>query len=257
MEILYGNSAFVVPENNLISRLPGGGFLLVKQHYMWFMLFYVALIFMSITGIGKWLTATLLFITVYLLQKTNTTMLNGGDKMVLAILLYLIFADSYQYFVFIRQKHNNKEYQKIQNLLSNLAAFSIMLQLCLSYFSSGVAKANDVLWLHGEATYYALSMERFAGTAFNKYIVQSKWIDYFTNYATMSFELLFPLLIWKKKLRKPLLITGLLFHLCIYVFLMIYGFQIVFILIYGLFLPNQQLLDFARKCKTFFLLNKI
>ena len=257
MEILYGNSALVVPAKNLISRLPGGGFLLVKNYYIWFILGYVVVIFMSILGIGKWFTAMLLFGMFMVLQKMNMTMLNGGDKMAMALLLYLIFADSYQYFTLFRQKRDKNDTHKLQNLLSNLAAFSMMLQLCLAYFQSSVAKAGNFFWLHGEATYYALSMERFVGTAFNKYIVQYKWIDYVSNYATLSFELLFPLLIWIKKLRKPLLITGLLFHLCIYIFLMIYGFQIVFILIYGLFLPNQQLLDFAQKCKTFFLRKKM
>ena len=257
MEILYGNSALVVPAKNLISRLPGGGFLVVKSHYLWFILSYVVIIFMSILGIGKWFTAAVLFGMFAVLQKMNMTMLNGGDKMAMALFFYLIFADSYQYFTLFKQKPNKNDNYKLQNLFSNLAAFSIMLQLCLAYFQSGVLKAGNFFWLHGEATYYALSMERFVGTAFNKYIVQYKWIDYISNYATLSFELLFPLLIWIKKIRKPLLIIGLLFHLCIYIFLMIYGFQIVFILIYGLFLPNQQLLDFVQKCKTFFLPKKM
>jgi hypothetical protein len=98
--------------------------------------------------------------------------------------------------------------------------------------------------MNGEATYYALSMERFVGTPFNKYIVQQKWIDYSANYGTIVFELLFPLLIWVKKMRKPLLVAGIIFHLCIYIFMMIYGFEIVFILIYGLFLPDKKLADF-------------
>ena len=127
-----------------------------------------------------------------------------------------------------------------------------MLQLCVAYFSSGIAKINDTFWWNGEATYYALSMERFVGTPLNKYIVQQKWIDYLTNYGTIIFELFFPILIWIKKIRKPLLITGVIFHMCIYIFMMIYGFEIIFILIYGLFLPNKMLVDFSQRIKYFF-----
>jgi hypothetical protein len=252
MDILYGDSVFVVSKKNLINRLPGGGFHFVRSYYIWFIVAYIGVIFLNILGIGRQFTLLILLVMFYVLQKMNMSMVNGGDAMARLILFYLIFADSYKYFVLNKQKNVDDDKRKLQNLFSNLAALSIMFQLCLAYFSSGIAKIMEPVWLHGEATYYTLSMERFIGTPFNKYIIQHKWIVYFTNYGTLLFELLFPLLIWIKKFRKPLLITGILFHLGIYIFLMIYGFQIVFVLIYGLFLPNQKLLIFAERCKAFF-----
>ena len=252
MNVLYGESVFVVSKNNLINRLPEGGFPLVRSYYMWFIIAYIGVIFLNIFGIGRRFTLLILFIMFYVLQKMNMSMVNGGDAMARLILFYLIFADSYKYFVLIKQKNIDGDKIKLQNLFSNLAALSIMFQLCLAYFSSGIAKIMEPMWLHGEATYYTLSMERFIGTPLNKYIIQYRWMDYFTNYGTLLFELLFPLLIWIKKFRKPLLIMGILFHLGIYIFLMIYGFQIVFVLIYGLFLPNQKLLSIAQRCKVLF-----
>ena len=139
-----------------------------------------------------------------------------------------------------------------RTLLSNLAAFSVMVQLCMAYFTSGLAKLNDPFWLRGEAIYYVLHMERFMGTPFNEYIAQYKWIDVISNYTVMLFELAFPILIWIKKLRVALLTAGIFFHLCIYVFLMIYGFQIIFVLTYGLFLPDKKLLTFYQKIIFFF-----
>ena len=188
----------------------------------------------------------------YTLQKMNSSFVNGGDALAKLILIYLIFADSYQYLVLFKQESRDNDKRKFQNLLSNLAALSIMLQLCIAYFSSGVAKIMEPVWWNGEATYYALSMERYIGTPFNKYIVQQRWLDYVTNYGTLLFELLFPILVWVKKMRTPLLLAGIFFHLCIYIFLMIYGFEIVFVLTYGLFLPNKKLLGFAQKCKAYF-----
>ncbi len=237
MDILYGESVYVMPKNTIINRLPGG-VSFVREYFMWFIIPYIAIILLNILGIGRWFTALLLFSMVYVLQQMNMYFLNGGDKLAKLILLYLIFANSYEYFVLFKQKYIDPEKKKFLNLVSNLAAFSIMLQLCLSYFLSGLGKINNPVWWQGEATYYALSMERFLGTPLNKYIVEYKWINILSNYAVIAFELLFPFLVWIKKIRKPLLVAGLLFHLCIYVFLMIYGFQIVFILTYGLFLPN-------------------
>jgi len=47
----------------------------------------------------------MLFIMFYVLQKMNMSMINGGDAMARLILFYLIFADSYKYFVLIKQKN--------------------------------------------------------------------------------------------------------------------------------------------------------
>lgn len=246
LEILYGQSAFVVSKSNFINRLPGG-FSVIKDHYMWFILVYLVVIFLNIFGIGRWKTGLLLFVMTYVLQEMNVSLINTGDRMARMILFYLIFADSYEYFVLVKRAPASNEQRKLQILVSNLAALSIMVQLCLAYFATGLAKINDPLWLNGEATYYALSMERFMGTPFNKWLVQQQWIDYGSNYAVLLFELCFPLLIWAKRFRKVLLIAGILFHLSIYLFLMIYGFQVVFVLIYGLFLPNRQVINFANR----------
>lgn len=252
MDLLYGHSGFVVSKYNFISRLPAGGFLQVKNYYLWFITAYIAVIFLNMAGVGRWFTALLLFAMQYALQKMNSSFVNGGDALAKLILFYLIFANSYQYFVLFKQKSSNNDKRKFQILLSNLAALSIMLQLCIAYFSSGVAKIMEPVWWHGEATYYALSMERYIGTPLNKYILQQRWLDYASNYGTLLFELLFPILVWIKKIRTPLLVAGILFHVCIYIFLMIYGFEVIFVLTYGLFLPNNQLLDFAQKIKSYF-----
>lgn len=256
LDTLFGPSGFVVPKNNFINRLPGGGFLFAKRHYIWFIAAYIFLIVANLLGIGRNIGALMLFIIMYMVQKMNVSNVNGGDILARMILFYLVFADSYRYFVLFKQKWQDDERQKLLNLLSNLAALSIMLQLCVAYFSAGVTKLIEPVWWQGEATYYAMSMERYIGTSFNKNLIQQKWIDYATNYGTLVFELLFPVLIWIRKFRKPLLYAGVLFHACIYIFLMIYGFEIVFVLTYGLFLPNRQWLGVAQKTANFFKIYK-
>jgi len=256
LDVLYGQSGFVVAKNNFINRLPGDDFAFVKSHYTLFITAYIIVLFANLLGIGRNFSALLLFIILYLLQKMNMSIVNGGDAFARIILFYLIFADSYQFLILFKEKKKDHVLQKILNLISNLAALSIMLHLCMAYFSAGIAKLIDPVWLQGEGTYYAMSIERFTGTPFNKYLVQYKWIDYFFNYATILFELVFPILIWNKKCRKPLLVAGILFHAFIYIFLMIYGFEVVFILTYGLFLPNHQWINIERKVNAFLKGNK-
>ena len=248
MELLYGQAAFFVPKNTILNRLPGG-LPFIRDHYLWFISLYLVVILMNILGVGRWFTALALLMLFYLLYQMNMFFTNAGDKMARLILTYLVFADSYQYFVLIKEKTASIYVQRFRNLVSNLAALSIMIQLCVAYFTLGIAKLNDPLWQHGQATYYALSMERYTGTSLNKYLVQYKWLNVLSNYAVMLFELGFPLLIWFKKLRKPLILFGLVFHLCIYIFMMIYGFQIVFLMAYGLFLPNSFFTRLYQRAK--------
>lgn len=248
LDMLYGNSGFIEFKVNFLNRLPGGvGF--VREHYMKFIAAYMGVLILNILGIGRWITALVLYLMVYILQQMNTVFINGGDVMARLILFYLVFADTYQYFVVSPQKPVSPGKKSVQNLLSNLAALSIMLQLCLAYFSSGIAKAMDPMWQRGEATYYAMQLERFIGTPLNQYIVQHKWANYFSNYATVVVELCFPILVWFKRLRPFILISGFILHLSIYIFLMIYGFQLVFLLIYGLFLPNAFWVKFAKRLR--------
>ncbi len=246
MDILYGHSAFLVPPPSYLRRLPGG-IAFVRQYYLWFFITYTIVLCLNIFGIGRWVTALTVAVFFDVLQKMNVGILNGGDRLAKLVLIYLVFASSYQYFVFKKSTATDEESTKFKNLLGNLAALSIMLQLCVSYFSSGLAKLITPMWLNGEAGYYALSIERFSGTPFNSFIVQQHWLVYILTYATLFFEVLFPVLIWFKKIRKPLLAAGLIFHAGIYIFMMIYGFQLVFILLYGLFLPNEWWLNMHQK----------
>lgn len=234
-DILYGAANFVVYKTTTFSSLPGS-IEFMRGHYQWFFGGYILVILLFMGGIGRWFTAVLLFALVFLLEQMNKPVMTGGDVMARLVLMYLIFADSYRFFVLYKSTPDPENQQKLGNLLSNLAAFSIMLQLCLAYLASGIGKINTEMWRSGEALYYALNMERYVGTSFNQYLFKYPGLLVAGNYAVLAFELLFPFLVWIRWLRKPMLIIGIIFHLCIYAFMMIYGFQLVFIMIYVLFL---------------------
>jgi hypothetical protein len=252
MDILYSPKSFVVRnDGTLFSSLPVK-FSVVRDHYQWLIGVYIVVLLLNIAGIGRWVTAILLFLLMDTVHKLNFGFVNGGDILARLIVFYLVFANSYEYFVLFKSKDKDPERKKLSNLMSNLAAYSIMLQLCVAYLSSAIAKLHYPVWLNGEALYYTLSMERFVGTPLNHFMAQSALLVKIGSYATLAFELSFPFLIWVKGCRKPLLIAGVLFHLFIYIFLMIYGFQIVFVLTYGLFLSNEEVVRIATAVKLFF-----
>jgi hypothetical protein len=252
MDILYSTKSFMVRNDAaLFSSFPIK-FSVVRDHYLVLIWIYIIVLLLNIAGIGRWVTAILLFLLMDTVHKLNFGFVNGGDILARLIVLYLVFANSYEYFVWFKTTNTDPQTKRLSNLMSNLAAYSIMLQLCVAYLSSGIAKLHYPVWLNGEALYYTLSMERFVGTPLNHIIAHNAVLVKTGSYATLAFELLFPFLIWVKWCRKPLLIAGVIFHLFIYIFLMIYGFQIVFVLTYGLFLSNEEVLYAATTIKQFF-----
>jgi hypothetical protein len=250
MDVLYSSKSFVVRNDAaLFSSFPIK-FSVIRDHYLMLIWIYIVVLFLNIAGIGKWATALLLFLLMDTVHKLNLGFINGGNILSRLIVLYLVFANSYEHFVLFKSKDIDPERKKLSNLVSNLAAYSIMLQLCIAYLSSGIAKLHYPVWLNGEALYYTLSMERFVGTPLNHLIAHNAVLVKMGSYATLAFELLFPFLIWVKRFLKPLLVAGVLFHLFIYIFLMIYGFQVVFVLTYGLFLSNEEWMYFINKIKS-------
>jgi hypothetical protein len=158
----------------------------------------------------------------------------------------MIFADCYQYFTIEKLQIKNTSLRHISNFLSNLAVYCIIYHLCLAYFISGVFKLHADVWFNGVAVYYTMNLERFMGTNWNVSLAKNQLFVVLTTYITLFFELYFPILIWFKNIKIPLLIIGMLLHIGIYIFMMIYDFQTVFVMLYGFFFTNTDLKRYAN-----------
>lgn len=206
-------------------------------------LFFFGILILSIFmffGIGKHLTIILLTIAVGIYQEMIPYLLNGGDNYLKLILIYLIFANSFDYLSIKKLQIKNIEVRKLSNFLTNLMVYAILFHLCLIYFISGIEKLHSDSWYNGVALYYTLNLERFNGTPFNHLLSSNGWFVNMNTYLVMLFELYFPVLIWSKKWRIPLVVFGVSMHLGILIFMMLYDFQVLFIFVYGLWFTNQE-----------------
>lgn len=96
------------------------------------------------------------FIFLFLLFKIyivyNLEISNGGDNFMYLILLFMCFTNSWQYLSFVTYRESANK-----NFLSNLAVYSILIQLCVIYIVSGLHKVHSDAWFNGSATYYILN----------------------------------------------------------------------------------------------------
>ncbi len=244
VETLYSNQSIFQFSEHSSFKIWGINYYFIKQHYLVLISCHIFFLMLFLFGVGKHFSTLMVFISLLLLQKLNNSTLNGGDKMARLILFYFIFANSFEYFCL---KPLKNKFDSTSNLISNLAVFSIMMQLCIAYFETFLNKISNPYWVNGSAMYYVFNTESHLGTKFNQTIAKSDFVVYCLTYFTLAFELLFPFLIWVKKTRFVFIVCGILFHLGIYFFMMIYNLQILFLLPYGLFYSNSEIKNFVNK----------
>ncbi len=249
ISLLYKSTSFLPPSPTYLLEMINIDTMTIRSHYEIFISFYIVVILLYFFGIGKHFTALLLYILYELQQRMCHLVLNGGDNLLKFIMLYMIFVDSYKYFVISKIQYKNSKIRYFSNVFSNLGGISVCLHLCMAYFLSGWHKVHADVWFNGVATYYTLSLERFKGTPFNEMLVKNGAFVTITTYYTMLVEIYFPVLIWFKKTKKVISLAAISLHIGIYVFMMIYDFQIVFIMVQGFFFSNEKWIRLINKYK--------
>ena len=248
---LYGTDTFIHHNSSLVLDLLGISTNWVRENIQIFFILYAAVTILYFFGIGKYIVAFLMFLFTAVFQQLNGILLNGGDNLMTFVLLYLCFADSYAY-CSIKKLTFQKNISEISNFISNIAVVSIQIHLCLAYFISGIFKVHADVWFNGVATYYIFNMERFMGTPYNTIIAKNTFFVVASTYFTLILEVYFPFLVWFKQTKPYFLIGGILLHLGIAVFMMLYDFQLLFIAVYGFFISNETWLNVHSKVVSFF-----
>jgi hypothetical protein len=252
-ETLYSNHSFLQLDSSPSLRAFGMDPHFLKAHYMVLVGVCMLLLLLNLFGIGRNIVSLLLFLSFTILYHLDNNFANSGDEMSMLLLFYLCFANTFSYFTLFKRKPLSPSKEKLYNLVSNIAAYSMMVNLCMAYFMAGIFKLMDPNWQNGTGIYYFANDDRYCVfAAGGQHVAMPMVLSYILNYGTLLLELTFPVLVWYKKYRNVVFIICLLMHLCIYAFLMIYGMTIVFIIQYGMFYSNDEVIAAAEKIKLFF-----
>jgi hypothetical protein len=240
INVLYRGSSFLPIESSTFLHFTFIDELWLRENINFFFLFYIIVIILFFFGIGKHFMALALFLFFEINQRLCYVVLNGGDNLLKFVLLYMIFADSYQYFSIKPLDFKRNTWKEMQNFCSNAAGLSICIHICWAYFLSAFHKIHADVWFNGIATYYTLSLERFKGTQFNEVISKNGIFVTLSTYFTILTEMFFPVLVWFKQTRLMVIASATFLHLGIFIFMMIYDFQLIFIAIYGFFFSDEE-----------------
>lgn len=193
-------------------------FTLIPQNDAWigtlFWVFLGSAVFLTIGLLTRFSTAAV-FLCLTSIHQRNLYITHSGDTFLRVAGFFLIFAPAGAALSADRliRRWRGKEQAEIQPR-SPWAQRLIQVQLALLYFMSFWWKSMGALWVNGTALYYVIHLDALRRFPLPHWVEQPLILKLGT-WLTLALEFSLGVLIWFKELRYPLLLLGLLFHLCL------------------------------------------
>lgn len=168
------------------------------------------------------------FFTMTLYYKTIPIQ-NGGFNLLVIVLFLLIFMNENADAV----KH--PLLKTINITISNFAVWAARFQIIIIYIVASYFKLLGETWLNGTAFYYVLFNDTYSHPWVKNSLIGNSFFIHAITWFALGFQLLFPLLIWFKKIKPLILFLGILFHVMIIFVMGITDFGIIMIIMYLLF----------------------
>jgi hypothetical protein len=191
---------------------------------------------------------------------------NGGDSLFRCGLFYLLFAPAgAAWSLDARHRRRKAEQGGVELPPVLIPPWSVRLmqiQLCLVYLFTGLVKVgpdwvdlftghlkNGADWLNGEAVYWVLNDVAVARWPY-AWLPVPLLVCRLLSWGTLVFEIGFSFLVLVRRLRPWLLLTGVLFHLGIFVHTEVGWFSQVSLCWYVLFVPAETVVRWVQKVRV-------
>ncbi len=173
-----------------------------------------------------------IFLLVINLQHKIYSTLTGGSYLLNQFLLFNCFLSTTYH---VQQNWPSS----LKVIMHNFAGLAIIIQVCLVYLLSAIAKCNNAQWLNGTALYALSNVHHYF-----LYVGSSKpsfdWLFVFLNYVVIIYQLFFPTLIFFRRVKKPIILIGVAMHLYIALVMGLVEFGLVMIIAYNYFWPFKK-----------------
>ena len=183
----------------------------INEYYLVFLLLRLLVIAIAFWKAQLYLPRIIMFYIVCNMTLAANTLFNGADKFNNILLTFFMLLNPNS-----AQSLDELESQSTRNytlsLLSYFALFLIKFHLLIIYFSTFFFKMISPSWSAGVAVFYVLNSEYFGHPMVRGSWFLSPMIVYASSYSILVFQIVFPLMVWIRKFKAPLLALGLTFH---------------------------------------------
>tara|TARA_B100000795_G_scaffold36503_3_gene24049 strand:- start:12191 stop:12823 length:633 start_codon:yes stop_codon:yes gene_type:complete len=183
--------------------------------------------FMALINVGGMLARLLSWVSLLIIASSTNLLFNAGIHVAFNWAFLLIF-------LFPMRETDWKV------LLSRLAFLGVKVQFLIIYFFSGVFKLKAEDWWSGDAVRLLSFLPQYTPDWAASILQSMNWLAITVNYTIMFYLIVFPLLIWVKRIKTPLMIIGLGFHLYTALVMGLYDFGAIMLIGYLLFLSEEQ-----------------
>lgn len=190
--------------------------------------------FMALINVGGMLARLLSWVSLLIIASSTNLLFNAGIHVAFNWAFLLIF-------LFPMRETDWKV------LLSRLAFLGVKVQFLIIYFFSGVFKLKAEDWWSGDAVRLLSFLPQYTPDWAASILQSINWLAITVNYTIMFYLIVFPLLIWVKRIKTPLMIIGLGFHLYTALVMGLYDFGAIMLIGYVLFLSEEQTEWLLRK----------
>lgn len=234
--LYFGQNAIAFIKPHSLGALKDVSFLLYNNTSLSAGYFFIfgTLFFLALSYFVKKIPFLFEFILWLLILNIHNKLyptLTGGDYLLNQFLFFNCFLSK-------TRINSSIGLNELAKCFHNFGALAIVIQIQIVYLIAGIAKLNSSDWLSGiaiinlgEVNYFNLYSNAFSATGL---------IAYFFNYLVLFYQLLFPVLIWVEKIKKPLLVIGILTHLYIAFVMGIMGFGLIMLIPYVYFWPVKN-----------------
>jgi hypothetical protein len=171
--------------------------------------------------------------------------INGGDLVLLTFMFVGIFCN---------QRPKASKGTALGVLQETTVSFSLLIgQIIIAtvYLVSGYDKLISLAWRDGTAIYGLINVDFYATGWMQKLAEEFSLTTLVViSWSVILFEILFPVLVWFKRFRYPVLVTGLFFHLIIALGLSLPDFATVMVWSYVLFVSDEDFCKIANKLRN-------
>jgi Vitamin K-dependent gamma-carboxylase len=180
-----------------------------QNSYGWFLALQLLLLVLGIACVYPRIISILIYLVTINLDNKVYVILDGGNNLIHLFLIYFIFIDP-------SKKTNQRKdgfFFKLSNAFTNLAFLMCRLQIVMMYLISGLSKVGGALWQNGTALYYTLQVDEYTHPLAKDLVSRYPLLTVAGSYLTLLYQVVFPWLVWNRKVRPWLLSVGSLIHL--------------------------------------------
>jgi hypothetical protein len=218
----------------------------IAPYFYVFVFLQILFLFMGIFSFFPRVSAVMVFILTTNLSNRMYLMNTAGEQLILIFLFFLMF--------FAVKKENKTE---LQMLINNVCSMALFFQMVIVYFFAGIYKLYYPEWLNGSAMFLTLMMDEFSHPIIKNNLTGNNFFLIIGTYISIFYQLCFPIFIWFMGIRKYFLWVGIAFHLSISFFLGIFGFGIIMLIAYIMYMENEKAYNILAGFNKLFRLKNI